>query len=88
MTHSGSVTSTIDARGRLLVPSEVRERLGLRPGDTVVIQPDAAGMRVSNARRARADAVEGLRGSVTAAGTVDDLIADRRAQAVREAAEE
>lgn len=88
MTHPRSITSTIDGRGRLLVPSEVRERLGLRPGDTVVIQPDATGMRVSNARRARADAAEGLRGSVTAGGTVDDLIADRRAQAVREATEE
>lgn len=78
-------TATVDERGRLVVPRAWRAGLGLCPGDTVLLETDGAEIRVVNARRERAAVAARLRGSISGGGSVDDLIADRRAEAAREA---
>jgi AbrB family looped-hinge helix DNA binding protein len=52
----GSTTATVGQRGTLVIPKALRERLGLREGDLVVMDVDAGGaLRV---RRAVAVPVE------------------------------
>ena len=72
-------------RGRLVVPAEVRQRLGLEQGDLLVLQIDEDGsmrlVRIS-------DLVAELRGVFADLdpehSLVDDLIAERRREAARE----
>jgi AbrB family looped-hinge helix DNA binding protein len=77
----------IDERGRLVVPRAWREELGLRPGDAVLMESDGTEIRIVNARRDREALLARLRGSVTAGGSVDQLIESRRAEAAVEAGE-
>lgn len=74
-------TGTIDERGRLVLPRAWREALELSPGDRVVMETDGVAIRVVNARRDRAALAARLRGAAPTAPTVDELIADRRADA-------
>lgn len=86
----------LDHQGRLAIPEELRDRLGLRAGDEVTVE-----IRADNARPRRYSA-EALRQHEQAirelqqifrervppgVSLVDELIAERRAEAAREAAE-
>jgi AbrB family looped-hinge helix DNA binding protein len=77
-------TATVDERGRLVVPSAWRAALGLRPGDSVLLETDGHEIRVVNARRERAAVAARLRGSVTGGESVDELLAARRVDAARD----
>lgn len=79
-------SSTLSAEGRVVIPASIRKALGLEPGDTLSFRVE--GERVLMTTRATAIAElqqlfagrrpsDGLRAS-------DDLIAERRAEAVRE----
>lgn len=81
------MTGTVDDRGRVSVPRAWRDALDLHPGDAVALETDGSGLRIVNVRKERAALVRRLRGSVTGGDSVDDLIADRRAEAAREADE-
>jgi AbrB family looped-hinge helix DNA binding protein len=37
---AASLTAKVDTRGRVLIPTRVRERLGIEPGDTLFIEYD------------------------------------------------
>ena len=39
-------TARVTSRGRITIPKQVRERLGLRPGDEVGFTEDAGGWRI------------------------------------------
>ena len=43
--HSNGVRATIDKAGRLVIPRQLRDRLGLRPGE-VEVTADGAALRV------------------------------------------
>ncbi|MEA4883565.1 MAG: AbrB/MazE/SpoVT family DNA-binding domain-containing protein [Clostridia bacterium] len=68
----GLFQSTVTARGQVTIPVEVRRRLGLKAGDTVVIQESDTGYVISWSPRATgqagagavSSASGGLRGSV------------------------
>jgi AbrB family looped-hinge helix DNA binding protein len=66
--------------GRLVVPAELRERLGLHPGAPVLLVETEDGVVLA----ARAQARRLLRGQLDAAGLVESLLRDRRAAAAVE----
>jgi AbrB family looped-hinge helix DNA binding protein len=72
-------------RGRLVVPAEVRERLHLRPGDTLTLTLEANGTAILHTR---ASAIARLRGAFKdlspGRNAVDELIAERRREAAME----
>jgi AbrB family transcriptional regulator (stage V sporulation protein T) len=78
-----SGTTRLDDRGRLVLPKEMRSRLGLKPGDEVMITETAGGALRVESRRV---AARGLIGSAGASSEpmLEDLRALRREQAAAE----
>lgn len=68
-------------QGRLVIPADIREALGLSPGDRIHLRLDGA--RIIMARPA--DAVNEIRalgrGKAPNRSLVDELLAERRAEA-------
>lgn len=88
MRHKHQVAVQTDARGRLLLPKEVRAHLGLEPKATINVEtrPDGA-VVLRDPRAQRRRLLEVTRGSLAGrGGSVDDLIAERRAAAKKERA--
>ena len=73
----------LDERGRLVLPAELRRRLGLRAGDEVKISEEAGGILRVETRRAAARALIGSAGRMNGSA-VEELRADRRRQAAAE----
>ncbi|MEZ6128903.1 MAG: AbrB/MazE/SpoVT family DNA-binding domain-containing protein [Planctomycetaceae bacterium] len=75
----------IDSSGRIRVPVEFREKLGVLNGDIIVMFADQDEVRLESAARALARAQEYFAGFVPAdVSLVDDLVAERRDEAARE----
>lgn len=71
--------------GRLVIPTEYRRRLGLKPGDEVLVRLDEEGLHVSTPAQAVARAQALVRRYVPATRSLsDELISERRAEAARE----
>lgn len=75
-------TARLDERGRLVLPVEMRRRLGLQAGDVVRITEDDGVLRVES-RRAAARALVGIAGAPDGS-SLKDLKADRRGQRATE----
>ena len=74
------------AGGRLVVPAEFRRRLGLQPGDTVVIELRGQELRVRSSDAALRRLQDRLAARRSPRGRAsDELLAERRAEAAREA---
>jgi AbrB family looped-hinge helix DNA binding protein len=73
----------LDERGRLMLPAELRRRLGLRAGDVVKISEEADGVLRVESRRAAAHALIGSAGRINGSA-VEELRAERRRQAAAE----
>lgn len=75
----------VDAQGRLLVPKELREAVGMRPGENVTLLVEDGELVVltvaASTRRIREIAAQY---SAPGRSLVDELIAERRAEAQRE----
>jgi len=72
----------LEKSGRILIPAEVRQRLGLVPGEDVLISADAnsvvvRGNRVEAVRRLQ----EKFADLAISGNLADELVADRRAAA-------
>lgn len=76
-------TARLDGRGRLVLPAEMRRRLGLHAGDQVRISEEADGALRVETRRAAAQALIGLAGT-SGESAVDELRAERRREAAVE----
>ena len=78
----------IGSGGRLVIPAEIREQLGMREGESVVMQVENGELRIwtvqEGIRRAQEIARKYI---VPGRSIVDELIADRRAEVAREEAE-
>ncbi|HYD67060.1 AbrB/MazE/SpoVT family DNA-binding domain-containing protein [Azospirillum sp.] len=75
----------LDDEGRLVIPASHRQALGLEPGDEVVISLDDHTLRVTGVRARIAEAQKLVRQFVQGdRSLVDDLLAQRRAEAERE----
>ncbi len=71
--------------GRVVIPAEYRKRLGVRAGDHVILQLDDGEIRLYTVREAIRRAQEMVRRYVPeGVSLVDELIAERRAEAARE----
>lgn len=72
--------STITERGQTVIPAAIRRKLGLTPADRLEWVVTSEGIQVIPVKR---DPIEALRGRGRG-GSVDRLIEDRRADAMRE----
>jgi AbrB family looped-hinge helix DNA binding protein len=85
MTHA-TREIVVGDRGRVVLPSDIRAALGLEPGDRMLLSTDADGSLRLRPNRAVAKQGLGLLAELAPGGdsVVDELIAERRAEARRE----
>lgn len=81
MTHREQIT--VGERGRIVLPSSIRTELGLIPGTRMVLSTEPDGSLRLRPYRAVAEESRGLYAD-TGGALVDELLADRRAEAQRE----
>lgn len=90
--HSEPVTTEhvrVAADGRIVIPAAIRHELGFLPGDALVLESDGDSLlvrRFDAVIRETQEAFAPYR--VDGRSIVDELIADRRAEAARELAAE
>lgn len=71
---SGTFAITMGDRGRLVVPQELRERIGLEAGSPVVLVESTGGVLLLTREQAKAQ----VRASLEGVDLVAELLADRR----------
>lgn len=77
----GTYNATMGDRGRLVVPAELREHAGLMPGTPLILMDTDDGIVVMTRDQLR----ERIRKELAGPSLVDELIAERRAEAKRDA---
>lgn len=80
-------TLSLGDRGRLVLPAPVRRRLGVEAGDRLIAIVDSDGVRLVSLREQVGRMAGMFRDVAPGRSLVDELIADRRAEAAREASE-
>jgi AbrB family looped-hinge helix DNA binding protein len=85
MSH-GQFEVVVGDRGRIVLPAAVRSRLGLGPGTRMLLSTEPDGSLRLKPYRVVADQGRGLLAGLASAGgsLVDELVAERRAEAERE----
>jgi len=79
----------LGAGGRLVIPAPMRAALGMKEGDKVLVRLEGNELRIFTYQEAMRRAQEIVRSFVPAGvSLVDELIADRRAEAARELSDE
>lgn len=73
--------------GRIVIPAAARRELGLKPGDTLVVECDGDSLLVRGYDAVVRETQDYFRQFADGGNAVDELIADRRAEAAREEAE-
>ena len=73
--YTKSMTVRVGPKGQVVIPKAVRDRLGIRPGDEVVVTEDERGALVQPVARVR-----DLRGAFAGLGLGAALEADRRTE--------
>ncbi len=75
----------VDAAGRVVVPAELRQELGITAGDDLILSADSQGIHLQTFAQAVQAAQEVLAPyRVAGESIVDELIRDRRQEARRE----
>ncbi|MFC0644516.1 AbrB/MazE/SpoVT family DNA-binding domain-containing protein [Cellulomonas phragmiteti] len=77
---SGTYTVTMGDRGRLVVPMELREHVGIGAGDTLILVETPAGVVMMT----REQALEQIHTQLAGPSLVAELVAERRAAAVED----
>ena len=76
----GTHTVVVGDRGRIVVPADVRDRAGLRPGTTLVLLETPSGIVLMTRHQLR----DRVREELAGLDLVGELLADRRAAAAAE----
>ena len=85
MNRSDLYTIALGARGRLVLPARLRQCLGLKPGDRLIVTVDAEGGFRAVPAREHARRLRGLyRELAPGRSLAQELIAERREEARRE----
>jgi AbrB family looped-hinge helix DNA binding protein len=79
------MTYKVGPKGQVVLPKEMRDRHGLRPGDEVVFDDEDGEIRIRRAK-SKAEIIESLRGSLAGPGKplTDLLVESRRRDRERE----
>lgn len=77
---SGTYHVVVGDRGRLVVPAEVRDRAGLKPGTPLVLLDTPSGLVLLTRRQLR----DRVRSELAGLDLVGELLAERRAAAAAE----
>ena len=88
VTDEGVVTARLSENGRIVIPAEIRQKLGLSPGDTVLLSVEGYVLKIEP-QRARIRRIQQSMRQFLPPDRVlsDELIADRREEARRETEE-
>lgn len=85
MSHASTLRTKVTEGGRIVIPAAVRKELGLAPGDEVLLQVEGGELRVFSQAHALRRLQERLREVAPRdASLVDELIAERRQETLRE----
>ena len=80
-----TVTSRLNDNGRIVIPADMRHRMGIKPGDTVFLTLEGSVLKVEPYLARIRRIQESLRHLIPAGRLLsDELIADRREEARRE----
>jgi AbrB family looped-hinge helix DNA binding protein len=83
--NSKARRTTLDAGGRVVIPAEFRQALGMKPGDTVLIRVLDGEIRIYTFDQMTRRVQEWGAGLASPERVLsEELIADRRAEAARE----
>jgi len=75
----------VDSVGRVLIPANTRQRLGIGQGDEVIVEVDDHGLHITSAAQVLKEAQDYLAQFVRPGeSVVDELIRERREDAARE----
>jgi len=76
---------SVDKAGRVLIPSDMRQRYGIHQGDRVMLHADDTGIHITTldqaVKKAQAICARYIKPGVS---VVDELIRERREEAARE----
>ena len=79
----------LNADGRFVLPATLRQSIGVKPGDTLVIESDGDSLLVRSLDQVIREVQESFAPyRVPGVSVVDELIAERRAEAAKEETEE
>jgi AbrB family looped-hinge helix DNA binding protein len=81
------MTHKIGAKGQVVIPKEIRDQIGIRPGDEVAFDADGGEVRVrrvTDDRAVQANRIKALRGIWNDGGGTDTLREERRRERERE----
>ena len=85
VTSTENVMARINDNGRIVIPAEIRQRMGIKPGDTLVLTLEGDVLKVESQLRRIRRIQESLRALIPGDRLLsDELIAERREEARRE----
>ncbi len=87
MAHGDAYRLVVEERGRVVIPAELRRSLGIAAGAELVAHVEPPGRIVLEDRRALVARLRGSWGKAPGGSAVEELLAERRAEAAREEAE-
>jgi AbrB family looped-hinge helix DNA binding protein len=86
--HTESTRVRVDAAGRVVIPAELRQRLGIKSGEELILSETPGGIQVQTFRQVLAEAQEFFAPyAIPGQSVVDELIRERREEARRESGE-
>ena len=85
VTSSKNVTSKLNDNGRIVIPAEIRQKMGLRPGDILLLHVEDNVLIVESQQSRIRRVQESLRRLIPSDRVLsDELVADRREEARNE----